>query len=119
MELSEFVRATLTQISKGMHDANRDLRTEGAGALVNPQRLHRTREGVLVLPELGSSYMPPEVIHEVAFDVAVHVESASKIEGGGGINVAGLLKAGGDANSSESNARLSRITFKVPMIYPR
>lgn len=101
MELEEFVKNTLVSITKGLQEANKELselegKTQGQDAtckfVLEPNK--REKEGY------------------VAFDVAVTVNQETQKSGGGKIKIA-IASFGGEVDSVNTQAYLSRIKFHV------
>src|SRR5260370_33921195 len=93
MELKDFVSRTITDIIEGVREAQA---AAGSDAYVNPG--------------IGREI--------VEFDVALTVTEAAEKKGGGGITVAGFLKAEGGGGSSSSNSSISRVKFSVAVKLP-
>ncbi|MCY1635063.1 hypothetical protein [Marinifilum sp. D737] len=102
MELKDFVKNTLVEITNGIKEAQKA--TEENGAIINPN--------------FGKAYMRDDISndnkHIIDFKVAVTTTDESNA--GAGIHVASLFKAGGDIK--EINSSVSTICFKVPVIFP-
>lgn len=108
MELKEFIKAAITDITGAVSELQSELDN---GAIVNP-----------TLPnpiELKTLTVEEEIrpIEHLAFDVAVTVSEASGIEGGAkaGISIFGA-KVGTESSSKTENA--SRLTFSIPIVFP-
>jgi len=93
MELKDFVSQTITSIIEGVREAQASAQD---GAYVNPVMAARPIE----------------------FDVAVTVTETTEKKGGGGIAVAGFIKAEGGGLTSSANSSVSRIKFHVPVTLP-
>lgn len=108
MELDEFVREALVQITNGIVQANEQLGDQ-ASANSNFANIVTTRAatGIEIDRNAGTNVLI------VKFDVAV-TEASSK-EGGGKISVMGI-GAGGSAGSENTVA--SRIQFNIPLGIP-
>jgi DNA topoisomerase VI subunit B len=59
-----------------------------------------------------------ELVQMIKFDVAVTTERSSDAKAGGGIRVAGI-GFGGDLAASDKDTSLSRVSFEVPVTFPR
>lgn len=111
MDLKDFVKQTLVQITAGVKDAQGEVRT--LGGIVNPATRNATDGG-------GAYFSTIDEIHHVFlvdFDVAVTVTENSATDAGAKINVA-VLKLGAGGESSNSSAATNRLTFKVPLALP-
>lgn len=102
MNLKEFIRETLSEISDAAHQTNVLLKSEGHFSTVNPT--------------LGPNHFNKPI--EVTFDVAVTVEATDSKSVGGGIKVFSMLNAGGESTSDISSSTVSRIKFVVPLALP-
>ena len=110
MELKKFVTESIIQITKGITEAQKNLKDEWVR--INPKPVADVNfvSPMLYTAENGAGVFP------LTFDVAV---SAEDKEGGGGfgikvLNVGVNLKDG----SQETKSTISRITFSVPIAYP-
>lgn len=112
MDLKEFVKETLVQITSGVRDAQGEVRL--LGGIVNPATLTRT-DGA------GSYFSTIDDIHHVFlvdFDVAVSVTENTETNAGARLNVATFLTLGAGGQSANSTAATNRLTFKVPLALP-
>lgn len=112
MDLKEFVKETLIQITAGVRDAQEEVRT--LGGIVNPATLSRTDGG-------GAYFSTIDDIHHVFlvdFDVAVSVNENTGTNAGAKLNVATFLTLGAGGESANSSAATNRLTFKVPLALP-
>ena len=112
MDLKEFVKETLIQITAGVRDAQGEVRA--LGGIVNPATLTRT-DGA------GSYFSTIDDIHHVFlvdFDVAVSVTENTGTNAGAKLNVATFLTLGAGGQSANSSAATNRLTFKVPLALP-
>lgn len=115
MDLKEFVSTTLTQIVEGVAAAAPAISAAGGSASPdftaftsqgNGDYLGRTRDG------------RSNGVYSVSFDVAVTIGSSDASEGGGKLQVAGLLSLGGKVNASGKEETVSRLKFLVPLQLP-
>jgi hypothetical protein len=111
MELEEFVKSTLVEVVRGVTSAQEEMR--GSGARVNPHMRAISKEHSIGQPEgFGGQH-----VDYMNFDIAVTVQSEQEAKGGGGIKVMGL-GVGVDASTGSSTSNVSRISFKVPLMFP-
>ena len=107
MELKEFIKGTLIQVSKGIEEAKTELGSVLDGkTVINPD------------PKGSRGYTQDENftkrIEEIEFDIALVVEQKS--EGKAGIGVlASIVNAGASKSSGDLNSETHRIKFKVPI----
>lgn len=116
MELKEFIKQSITQISEALIETNDELQAKGV--VVNPG-------GVQVNSDTSQAYgrtsilskHQNEVVQKIDFDIAVTVQDEQKAGAGAKISVLSL-KLGADGSVNYSNKSESRIKFIVPIIYP-
>lgn len=113
MELQEFVKETLTQISQGVKEAQDVVR--GAGGYVNPAVTYAQGKSELVY--FGETARGHRTFL-VDFDVAVTAAEKTAAEGGAKLTVASFLSIGGSGKSDAENTSTSRVRFKVPLALP-
>ncbi|WP_140724154.1 hypothetical protein [Pseudomonas sp. Hp2] len=112
MKLNEFVKETLVQIARGVHDAQQDVRA--LGGMVNPATLSASQSS-------GSYFASVDSMHHVFlvdFDVAVEVSETTGTNAEAGLSVATFAKLGAGGKSSNANSTSNRIAFKVPLALP-
>lgn len=90
MELKEFIKETIVQISEGIRDGQKYIEEKEYG------------EGIS--DEKGK---------EINFDVAVTSEVENNTGIGGKISVASVFSLGADGNKTEKDVNLSRIQFRL------
>lgn len=116
MDLKDFVKESLVQISKGIEEANSEL--EGTGAMVNPIHavpLSNTIQGCA--RTTNRSAKAPKNIEKVNFDVAVVAEAGEQAKAGLKLSIASI-GFGADGQTSSSDRSESRIQFSIPMVLP-
>ncbi len=111
MELQEFVRAALIQISTAVQDAQESVRN--AGGFVNPSMYARAN----IDSHFGAMESGQHVFL-VDFDVAVTASEAIQAGGSAKLSVASVFSAQGGSKSGASSESTSRIKFKVPIALP-
>nr|WP_319495363.1 trypco2 family protein [uncultured Desulfobacter sp.] len=120
MELREFIKSSLVEISRGILDASKEL--EDTNAVVSPndfkftsessQAFGRTFKSNVIDPTSGT-----RVVHKVDFDIAVVVDETDTAKAGVKISVMSIgLSAGGESSSKSGST--SRIKFSVPIVLP-
>lgn len=117
MDLQNFIKESLVQISKGIEDANEELIHSGAS--INPPIdiwLKKDYPIYATAAEEGDKGHKPGV-HLISFDVALHAESGS--QKGGGLKVAiASVGVGAEGKATKTNSSESRIQFEIPMVFP-
>ena len=117
MELQEFIKETLVQISNGIYEANVALKD--TSAIVNPDGIKAYSTDAKAYGRISTSSIGKEPIVElVSFDVAVQVESGSQTGGGLKLSIASI-GLGAEGQKSNIQSSESRIKFQIPMIYPK
>lgn len=107
MELKEFIKTAITDITEAVSELQSELNN---GAIVNP-----TLPNPIALKTLTvDNEIRP--IEQLAFDVAVTATEASGIDGSAkaGISIFGA-KIG---TESSAKTDVSRLTFSVPIVFP-
>jgi hypothetical protein len=114
MDLKEFTRQTLVQIIEGVAAAKVETR-EREFDLVNPKANEFSAgrsEGKYLSTENGKPILM------VKFDVAITTDRSSEAKAGAGIRIAGI-GFGGDMSGSDRDTSVSRVSFEVPLVFPR
>lgn len=118
MDLKDFVKESLVQISKGIVEANQEL--QEIGAIINPLHVIVNSENSQAYGRTGTSpnyHKNSRVVEKVEFDVAVVAEEGTQTKAGIKLSVATLgLNAGGQSNASDRSE--SRIKFTIPVVFP-
>jgi hypothetical protein len=114
VELQEFVKAALLQITAAVREAQDVVRS--SGGFVNPSVVSST-PGNADLTHFATLESGQNVFL-IDFDVAVTATDA--IEGGGGakLSVASVFSIHGGAKTTTTSESTSRIRFKVPLALP-
>lgn len=118
MDLKDFVKESLVQISKGIVEANLEL--QEVGAIINPLHVIVNSDNSQAYGRTGTSqsyHKNSRVVEKVEFDVAVVAEEGTQTKAGIKLSVATLgLNAGGQSNASDRSE--SRIKFTIPVVFP-
>ena len=118
MDLKDFVKETIVQISNGINAANAELKD--AEALVNPRNVGvYTKEDYRIYGYLDENEDRnfQRIVELVEFDVAVHAREGKETQGGIGITV-GAIAVGSRGKSDAAESSDSRIKFKIPVVFP-
>lgn len=110
MELKEFIKTTLTQISQGITEAQEEM--NGNDMIVNPAGLASNSNGEKYLRTDGWRY-----VQEIEINVGVTAIEKEGERAGIGI-VTGILSGGAQASSDNSNQTVSTIKFNIPVALP-
>lgn len=108
MELKDFIRETLVQISEGVIAAKAELSEKDI--LINPGS---SPDGTSVYPSDSAERR----IQEVAFNVVVSVDKAGATKGGIMV-ITGLLSGGGSKNNEVKDSSTNKISFTIPISLP-
>lgn len=118
MDLRNFIKETLIQLTQGIEDAADEL--NDSSAIVNPRHF-LTAGGTTdsqVYGFLGDEKdSSRQVVQRIDFDVAVSVAAGTETKGGLGIMV-GAIALGSHGKSDSTNTSQSRIRFSVPLVLP-
>lgn len=114
MELSEFVKQSLTQIVSGVKACQEEIRSQGG--YVNPA-VFASAPGNTSTTHFGSVDDGHNVLL-VDFDVAVTVTDTIEGAAGGKLSVASFFKVEAGGKGSTASEATSRIKFKVPLALP-
>ncbi len=119
MELKDFIKETVSQISLAIIESNSDLRNNNV--VINPKRVavrdneHDNIYGFMLDPDETDQYRRP--VHQISFNVAVTSSEVKGKNGKIGINVAGIgMNRNGTSESKEDN--YSHLSFKLPIALP-
>ncbi len=108
MELQEFIKNTLVQITNGVIDAQNELK--GTGCIINPESFHSGNE---IKIGYKNEYRS---IQKIKMNVVVNVTENSGSKSG--IGVAKIIKAGIDSEESVSNGKVTSLEFEIPVAFP-
>lgn len=113
MDLKDFVKETLVQISTGVKDSQDEIRKLGGSA--NPaSRTSPSSTNQVHLTQLENG----QGVYLIDFDVAVNVSEESGVEAGAKLSVASVFSIGGSGTTGSSSTSTNRISFKVPLALP-
>jgi hypothetical protein len=116
VNIQEFIRETLKQITLGVAEAT--VETGKWGALINPTSIPAPHGGQnLVLKATDN------LVREVQFDIAVTVEEHTNKSGRGEVNVSAIIvfggaKAEGNLEKKDGSSLVSRVKFDIPVYFP-
>ncbi|MGL6159485.1 hypothetical protein [Microbulbifer sp.] len=117
MDLKEFIRESLVQISEGIIEANEQLKD--TTAIANPHGIQAYSNEAKAYGRINETFQQKEqLVQLVDFDVALHADSGSEAGGGLKLSIASIGVDGGK-KSTESSSSESRIKFSIPMVYPK
>lgn len=108
MELKEFIKTVITDITEAVSELQSDLNN---GAIINPS-ISRGEYGKAVLTDQGVA-----PIEHLNFDVAVTATETSSIDGDAKAGIS-IFGANVGAESSSRTENVSRLTFSIPLVLP-
>ena len=119
MDLKDFVKESLVQISKGISEANVEL--AGTGSMINPLHVSINTDKSQAYGRTGKPAYDPDgstrVVEKVDFDVAVVAEAGEQKKAGIKLSIASIgLGADGQSNTKDKSE--SRIKFTIPVVFP-
>jgi len=112
MQLDDFIKTTLIQIARGVHDAQKSV--SDLGGIVNPATLGTSQTSSAYFATVNDMHH----VFLVDFDVAVEVSQSTGTNAEAGLSVASFAKLGAGGKSANSNSTSNRIAFKVPLALP-
>jgi hypothetical protein len=113
LELKDFVRETLTQISEGVQESLVAVRK--SGGYVNPATRTNAKN---TDSSHFSSMQNGQQVFLVDFDVAITVEEDTGTNAHAKLKVASILSLGVGGESGNKSSATNHISFKVPMALP-
>lgn len=113
MELKEFIKEALVQISEGIEAAQTEVRD--CGGFVNPA--HRASTKTSDTSHFGAVGNGKNIFL-VDFDVSISVVEGTETDAQAKLNVASLLSLGAGGKSEQNSTATNKISFKVPIALP-
>ena len=116
MELKEFIKQSIIQITEAIIESGDALNEKGA--VINPGKVQVNSESSQAYGRISTKIEHgSKVVQKLDFDVAVTVSDEQTAEAGAKISVMSL-KLGAEGGVNYTNKSESRIKFSVPIIYP-
>lgn len=109
MELQEFIKETLVQITQGVIDAQQEMKANGC--LINP--LLTSSKGDYINDEFLSNIRS---VQKVKMNIALTISESSGKKSG--IGVAKVLNAGINSEHEALNEKVTSISFEIPIALP-
>ncbi|MXR68755.1 hypothetical protein GNT65_08735 [Shewanella sp. JBTF-M18] len=118
MELKDFIKEAIKDISEAISESNSEL--SEIGAIVNPERVYTSGKdeelyGYMLKNEETDDFRRP--VHSIEFDVAVSTLTKKDGKEGVGVNVVGI-SLGKDSKQADENNSSSRLQFSIPVAMP-
>lgn len=109
MELKEFIKAAITDITDAISELQNEI---GGDAIVSPPM--PSPIALKTLKQDGRN----RLISDIDFDVAITVGSVDSMEGNAGAGILQVFSAKVNAGNESRTENISRLTFSIPVIYP-
>lgn len=118
MDLKDFIKEAIKDISEAISESNSELAE--VGAIVNPKDVYTAPKdeglyGYLVQNDEEENFRRP--VHAINFNVAVSSTTKKNGKEGIGVNVVGI-KLGKDNQQVDENETSSRLQFSIPVAMP-
>ena len=107
MELKEFIKSTITQLSEAVYELNDELKDKGV--VVNPCSVANSSFDTL---DFGGV-----IVSSVDFDLQVNTSEVKENSGKIGI-LASVVGIGASTKEGSNGNEASRIRFKLPVVLP-
>ncbi|WP_430458212.1 hypothetical protein [Rheinheimera sp.] len=121
MELKDFIKEAIKDISEAITESNSEL--QDRGVIVNPRRVEIEKNdksnllGYIISRSKNSDPNFLRPVHMLSFDISVTATTKQNGKEGIGVNVAGI-KLGKDTDKVSSNDTASRLSFSIPIALP-
>lgn len=120
MNLEDFVKQTLLQISNGAIQANDQL-TKTGGLIPDTDMdvpestpVKTVYDGTIV-----NGRHVQRLVIDIDFDIAVSVNESNTDTIGGGLTVASFFSAGTNSENKNESTAVNRIKFRLPLVLPK
>ena len=114
MDISEFIKETIRQVSIGIELSAREC--SQIGAVVNPT-ISVGEDGCYYIPLKPSSVAMQRRVQKIDFDIAVEVTESEETGGEGGVSLH-VFTAKGNLTNKTINSTINRVSFSVPICLP-
>lgn len=109
MDLKEYVKSTISQLSEAVEELNDEL---GDKTVVNPIRPDMSGENVIIDRKNGTR-MVTDVCFELSTSIIDNKENGAKV----GI-FSSIVGLGANTVSGSNNSAISKVTFSIPVLLP-
>ncbi len=121
MDIKDFVKETLVEISMGVSEAQKAVNK--LGGCVNPTDCHDPARniGIAVSKTADNTYFgvsSQKNVFLISFDIAVSVTEETGTGAKAKLNVVNLLNLGISGESGNINSVVNRVSFKIPLALP-
>jgi hypothetical protein len=111
MELQEFIKNTLVQITNGVIDAQNELKD--TGCLINPMSYTTAVDKNMIIKGVQNT---ARMIQTIKMNVVLDVSKSNNSKSG--IGVAKVIKAGIESDETTINKNVTSIEFEIPVAFP-
>lgn len=111
MELQEFIKNSLVQITNGVIAAQNELKN--SGCLINPMSYSASTGSQVIYKDVQNN---ARMIQVVKMNVVLDVSNSSKAKSG--IGVAKVIKAGIESDETTSKKDVTSMEFEIPISFP-
>lgn len=116
MELKEFIKQSIIEISEAVKEANDYAEENKLNIIINPNTIHAGHAGERSRTD-DEDYGDMRYIEDIEFDVAVTAGGEISGEAKGGIKILSF-QAGGGGSITDTQQNVSRIKFMIPVCLP-
>jgi len=118
MELKDFIKEAIKDISEAISETNVELKN--IGAIINPHEVYSSNKdeelyGYLAMNNENEDFRRP--VHSINFDVAVSSTTKENGKEGIGVSIVGIKLDKGNNKADENNTS-SRLQFSIPVAMP-
>ena len=119
MELKEFIKQSIIEISEAVEESNEYFSSKSINAFVNPEFIYENGKDkrAFTMPFDEESPNENRFIENIDFDVAVTTGGEISGEAKGGIKIASF-EIGGKGSVVDKQQNVSRIKFTIPVCLP-
>lgn len=111
MELKEFIKTALADITDAVSELQQELKN---GAIISPSMPSPIASSTVKDPQ---NYKIDRLISKIDFDVAITIDSSDNTEVGGKVGIQVFSAKIGGTNESHTE-NVSRMTFSIPVVLP-
>lgn len=115
MNLSEFIKETLSEVAKGAMEADVMYREMGRGC-VNPRGKYHF-DGIASMSSGDGRHVHSVPVTSISFNLKVELEEKNGINGGIG-GVLKVISANLSASKEKNETSVQEISFSVPVVLP-
>lgn len=114
MDITEFIKESIKQISDGVYAAS--IECSQSGVVVNPT-ISVGENGEYFIPIKPSSVAMQRRVQKIDFDIAVEATETTEKSGQAGVAIH-VVSGKGNYTKGQSSSTISRISFSVPICLP-